>query len=641
MIHFVAPYRVGEYPQATLQDVINHANSCKKIGLDTETTGLDPLMDSIIMLQIGDETHQFVIDVRYTDLYPLKDILENPRIVKVMVNAKFDYEFFVQQSIRLENVKDCFLQEKILLGGRPDKASLEAMSRKYTAFHYTQQLSLFEETLSKDIRKEFTTLQNQEFSTSHILYGAYDVILPLMIDKKQMLALNEANMEFCAELENEYSCVLGDIETNGFFCNPQKWDIIGQKVSIELDETLQRINKWLIDNGYGHYEGINWNSSKQVSKLFKEIGIPIGIIDKEKSKNTSEPVFKDSVQRANIEKFSKNFEIVTLYLTLKKFEKSSNTYGKKFLSNIHLRTGRIHSKYNQILNTGRMSSTSPNLQNIKRDSDYRQCFGPANPNNVLVVADYAAQESRIMADMANEKNMIEFFESKGGDIHSFTATKMFKVEVTPEINPELRFKAKTLNFGIPYGMSEFKLAKDFSVPVDEARDVISSWFNAYPDLAHHFQKVKQFVRENGFIVIDPITNRRYYPSDYTKYVYYKDLIDYYKRRNYEIPRFFWSSYYSSLGKIEREAQNYPIQGTGASMTKYAAILFRRWIRDNNLWNKVWLVNIVHDEVVIECDRNFSTEVSEQIKFCMEEAGRLFCKKVPMVVTPVITEAWKH
>jgi DNA polymerase-1 len=641
MIYFVSSYATGDFLQANLQEVIQYVNSCKEIAVDTETTGLDPLSDKIIMLQIGDINNQYIIDARYVDLYPLKETLENPRITKILVNAKFDYRFLASIGIRLENVIDCMLQEKLLLGGKPEKVSLEALSKKYTNFSYTNQLSLFEETLSKDIRKEFTELGESEFSTSQILYGAYDVILPLQIHAAQKALLANTDMQFAAELENEYSTVLGDIENNGFYLDSEKWSRIGEKVKLELVDALIQLNNWLKDNGLSDYEGINWNSNKQVGRLFKELGVPIAIIDKKKTIDPDSPVMKDSVQRSLIEQYKKDFPIVKLYLTYKVLEKSSNTYGPKFLSNIHPRTGRIHSNYNQILNTGRMSSNSPNLQNIKRDSEYRKCFGPARPDYTLVVTDYAAQESRIMADMANERNMIDFFLNKGGDIHSFTATKMFKVEVSQEKNVHLRSKAKVLNFGIPYGMSEFKLAKDFSVPIAEARDTIAKWFKAYPGLSRHFEKMKSFVRKNGYIIIDPVTNRRYYADSYATYARTKEIIDYYKARNYQIPKFLWSKYYSALGKMEREAQNYPIQGQGASMTKYAAILFRRYIRDNHLWDRVMIVNIVHDEIVIECERDLVSEISTQIKWCMEEAGRLFCKKVPMIATPVITSEWMH
>jgi len=642
-IHLVAPYRVGDFHAATINEVLDYINSSptKIVGLDTETTGLDPLVDSIIMLQIGDELNQFIIDARYQDLSPLKGILESQEVTKVMVNGKFDYEFLVRLGIRLENIKDCFLQERILLGGKPGKASLEVLSQRYTTFSYSNQLSLFEETLSKDIRKEFSTLNDSEFSPSHILYGAYDVVLPLQINRAQEVLLQETDQTTCARLENEYSLVLGDIETNGFYLDPRLWDEIRLEVEEKLAEALKILNQWLLDNRLDDYIGINWNSSKQVGALFKEIGIPIQILDKEKSKLSSEPVYKDSVQRTNIEQHSERFPFVKLYLTMKEYQKSLNTYGSKFLSNIHPSTGRVHSNYNQILNTGRMSSTSPNLQNIKRDSDYRKCFVPASQSNVLVVTDYAAQETRIMGDLANDPAMIDFFNNKGGDPHSFTASRMYGVEVSKDVNTDLRFYAKRLNFGIPYGMSEYKLAKDFGVPLEEARDFINRWFETFPGLKPYFNKVKLFVRENGYIVTDPVTKRRYYPPEYTEYIYYKDLIDYYKSRGYEIPKYFWSRFYSSLGKIEREAQNYPIQGTGASMTKYASILFRRYVQENDLWDKVMIVNIVHDEIVIECDRNLAPEVAKKIKWCMEESGRLFCTHIPMEATPVITDHWVH
>lgn len=250
----------------------------------------------------------------------------------------------------------------------------------------------------------------------------------------------------------------------------------------------------------------------------------------------------------------------------------TTAYGEKFLENINPVSGRIHSDYFQILHTGRISSSNPNQQNIpSKRPGYRECFD-APEGREYVVADYSSQEMRVLADVANEEVMIDFFINGDGDLHSLTGRRMFGVDPCPK---DLRQIAKVLGFTIVYGGSPHKIADVFQVSISTGADWIKKYMSAYPALQPHFDKAWDRTIKDGYITIDDITGRRYYPESMKDYVYTKQLIEAYKAENRsdEIPKNIWSKYYIAKGDIQRKCQNFPIQGTSGSITKTAAILF--------------------------------------------------------------------
>jgi len=631
--------------ESNKEECLRHLSGQERIGLDTETTGLDPYLNDVVTVQIGTVRQQYVIDTRFTDPSFLRDILESDSIEKVLVNAKFDYKMLASNfNIRLENVRDCMLQEMVILGAKRGRLySMEKLAKKYLGYSFgSSQLNLFEEDIVyKSTRNEFLELGEDELTSRLIKYAANDVVLPLLILEEQLKVVAANDLEDVVTLENKFVLVLGDIELNGFYVDQKKWLKLYEINRCRYNWNRYLLNEWLRNNGYEKFVGMNWNSPAQVIKLFKLIGIPTRIIDKKKSRGKEEPVYKDTVQKQFIKRHAGKFSIVRLYLRYKELSKAVNSYGVKFLEKVHPTTGRIHSSYRQILNTGRISSSKPNLQNITATSKYRSCFVPQHEDNTLLVTDYSSQESRIMADISGDKNLVEFFLYGDGDLHSHTARKMFKTKVDKNTNTHLRSMAKVLNFGIPYGMSAYKLSRDFEIPLKEAERFIEQWFAAYPGLRLHFERAKSFVRDNGYILIDPITKRRFYPHYHKLYLEAKAFIDRWLAYRWKVPKIFWSTFYSAKGKIEREAQNYQIQGTGASMTKLACILLREYIRENNMWEQVKIVNTVHDEIVLECPKDLTPILKDKVKCFMEEAGSRLCSLVPMVANPVVADFWTH
>lgn len=377
---------------------------------------------------------------------------------------------------------DTFLIEKILYTGYPFKGySLEHLAKRYLKFEYakTNQLSFFGEelviALSKDIRNSFRYIGTRPMSVSEILYGAKDVELTHRVYLKQLYKIANWGLLNTVYLEHHFLQVLIEMELAGFFLNSELWLLQEQrnlaKFNRVKNELLQMIESLGVDRFYnfqkvlfdsgGPKVDINLASSKQVVELCQALGIPTLVLDKKKSKEQGEDIFKDSVEERHLRKYQAEFPIIKLYLEYKKLEKATTTYGHTFLEHVNPVTGRIHSNFDQIVRSGRVSSRRPNLQNIPNQSKFkgfRPCFRVGG-GRVLIVADYSSQESRILASFAQEDKMIDFFLDGDGDLHSYTARLMFGVPVRKEVtdddgnvleegvNLHLRQLAKTINFG--------------------------------------------------------------------------------------------------------------------------------------------------------------------------------------------------
>lgn len=393
---------------------------------------------------------------------------------------------------------------------------------------------------------------------------------------------------------------------------------------------------------------INLSSSRQVIELCKALGIPTKTKDLKKSRELGEDVFKDSVEEKILKEHKSVHPVVPLYLTYKKYEKAVTTYGTRFIEE-HKNpvTGCIHSSYWQILNTGRLASQRPNQQNITRNGDekkgqltgFRNCFTPRSESTVLITADYSSQEIRILADKTGDAHMIAFLNSDDPDFHSFTARRMFNIEPGKPVPSDLRTVAKTLGFGIAYGMSEFKLSKDFNVSIEEAKEFIDNFYRSYPALEPYFKKVHRFSFDNGYILIDRFTRRKSYLPDWEEFKAQDRLLVLSRKSGIKADTLNWKRFYVVKGKIERASQNYGIQGQAASMTKLAMVLFRHYIKLENL--DAHLVACVHDEIIVESENSISERVGELLRKAMLYAGKILCSSVVMSSEQKISRTWEH
>lgn len=385
MIYFVGQEGLIEsFKKASIQDVVNYCKDKTILGVDTETEGFFDFENKIVMLQIGDDKIQFVIDVRYVDISPLKEIFSNDKIIKLFWNAKFDYKFLKFHGIEVNNIFDNMLAEISLNNGLNQSYSLEYACLKYC-----------NKQLDKSTRNQFVNLRGNPFTDKQIKYGAEDIENLITIYEKQQELLTIQDLHKVCRLENNFVKVLSEIEYTGFYLDSNEWRKLDSKNKVQLEKAEKALNNYVIENNHKEFISdqldlfstdskclINWASPSQVIKYLKFLGVDTKVPDKETGGE------KDSCEEKHLSKFYNKFDFIPIYLQYKQIAKSVSTYGLDFLNHINKKTGRVHSDYWQIVTTGRMSSNNPNLQNIPADEDYRRCF-KGQKGNKLVVADYS------------------------------------------------------------------------------------------------------------------------------------------------------------------------------------------------------------------------------------------------------------
>ena len=368
---------------------------------------------------------------------------------------------------------------------------------------------------------------------------------------------------------------------------------------------------------------INWSSATQVVGFFTHLDICPMAMSKS-TKKLSYTVGANTL-RASLNTTNKDIpphkrELIEVYLQYKEVKQSCTTFGIDFFKHVNPITGRLHSNYRQILNTGRISSSGPNLQNIPSDTRFRSAFN-APLQHKIVNADYSGQEQIILANKSKDKDLLYFYEQDLGDMHSFVASKIFpelaslSLSDIKKLHKDKRQIAKGAGFAINYGGNGFTISQNLGISSEQGEKVYNAYFKAFPGLKNYFRRVQEETLINGYILIDPITNRKSW--------------------------FIRPTNNKERGKIERAALNYPIQGEAGGITKFAPILFRRWLLDNSLQDEIYMTNIVHDEINVECLENLAELASDNLELCMKKAGDKWCKTIPLGAEAVITDYWNH
>jgi len=568
-----------------LENIIPDLESMPLLAIDTETTGLDPYRSKVLLFQIGDLEKQFIIDCRKVSIEPLRKILESDK-PKVLQNAKFDYKMVKHSfKIEIENMIDTMLIEQVLMAGKSDgQFGLDDLAEKY-----------LNTRIDKSERKSFID-HSGDFTESQLEYAQNDLIYVLRILESQVKALVKENLQETAKLECMAINAFGDIEYNGMLLDKNKWSEILEEEFMkkkEAEKILDSIFKPISElDLFGGSVNINYDSDEQLKDALEKIGIKV-----------------NDTSKATISHIDP--KIGQAILDYREHQKVVSAYGKGFLEHIHPDTGRIHPTFRQLgASSGRTSCADPNLQNIKADSRFRSCF-IAPSGRKLVIADYSGCELRIIAELSNDEVFLETFRT-GGDLHSIVASSIFKKNVSKTENPELRQKAKAINFGLAYGMGAQGLAASLEIPEKEAEELLEHYFNSYP-------KVKKYLDESANIAL----KRGYSVTIGGRKRYYEI-----KDRNDQ----------KEIASIIRQAKNAPIQGTSADMTKLALIWIRKAIKEKNIDAK--LVNTVHDEIVLECDENVAEESAQIMRDCMIKAGEYYLHKLPIEVEYAISDCWQ-
>ena len=319
----------------------------------------------------------------------------------------------------------------------------------------------------------------------------------------------------------------------------------------------------------------------------------------------------DDVTRATLERL--DHPMARALALWRESNKLVTTYGDAFLSHVDRRTGRIHATFVPLgASTGRVASRDPNLQNLPSDARFHRCLR-APPGRALVTADYATCELRIVAELSKDPVFLRAFD-EGQDLHSTVAATMFKAEVSKTKNPELRQRAKAINFGLVYGMGAAALAAQLGVPVDEGERLLQQYFRTFPRIKDALERSVETALAKGYA--ETVLGRRlFFDPEILKG-------------------------HNARGELSRIAKNMPIQGTSADMTKLAMVRVHERLLDDTK-GSAGLVNTIHDELVVECDEADGERVAKAVQGEMEAAHRALLPRVPPEVEVHVGPHWMH
>ena len=649
-----------KFQVSSVQECIRYLDQFDILAYDCETRGMDEYTKDLLSVQIGAGDRQYVIDTNSVNIYSFKELLESK--ILIIHNAQFDLRFLFRKKIFPTKVFDTFIAECVLFTGIPEaRKSLDYCLQKYLKVY-----------LDKSIRG---LIHREGLSTKVIEYGANDIKYLHELKEKQEEKIKEFNLENCLSLENLFVVALAYIAHSGIKLDAVKWKNRVDKVKLKHISIENQLNDYIRDNFQGTKYVSNqldlfstelncnilWTSHKQVSGFFKSLSIEILVKDKKTGKE------KSTVDIKQLSSIKDKNPILPIYIEYKELEKELTTYGDSWFKYINPVCGRVLSSFKQLLNSGRISSGSknldtnenyPNLQNIPSDKEVRECF-VAEEGNTLIVSDYSGQEINVFVNKSLEPKMLEFFQKGYSDMHSFIAQKVYtelkdlSLEEIKKLHNDKRQTAKVGNFAILYGAVPQTLSTQLGVPIDDAEYFYKQYFEEFSTIKKYFKTSIAQAMQDGYILIDEITGRKSFISGFEEFKEISKKInsefwDEYKiHKNKQTEEYI--SYYKPLvkkyfnkkGEIERSSVNFKIQGTSASISKLAIVYLYREIVNRNMLGVILIPNMVHDEIVIECPINIAEEWKTILQECMERAGDKFCKTIPLKAEPLITKTWTH
>lgn len=459
---------------------------------------------------------------------------------------------------------------------------------KYVCTHFDYEgVQYDEEVFGKGAKKhipEDDILASHIVSKAKAIYELKDVVTKELKDKNQY--------ELYENIELPVTRILGEMEFAGTEID---LDVL-KEMDTAFDETIEKLA-----NDIYRISGTTFNisSPKQLGQvLFEDLGLKGG-----KKTKTGYSTSQDV-----LEKIIDAHPVVPLVLEYRMLTKLSSTYLKGLQEQV-FPDNKIHTIYKQTLtHTGRLSSVDPNLQNIPVRSEEGKLIRKAfvSHNGYLVSFDYSQIELRILAHMAHVTNLIDAF-NQGKDIHRHTAALVFGVK-DEEVTPQMRSQAKAVNFGIIYGMSEFRLSKDIGMSISEARDFINKYFETYPEVKTYMDEVVETCKKQGY-VSTLLNRKRYIPTINDK--------------NFMVRQ-----------QAQRYAMNTPIQGTGADILKLAMIEVDKALKEKNL--KSQMILQVHDELIFDV---FEDELEEVMSLVKEKMENCIKMDVPLIVEGNYAKNW--
>lgn len=641
------------YEVISIKESLELLNPLKIVGVDTETEGFDVYKDKLLLVQFGCYDFQIVIDCKTVDITIYKPFLESKDKLFLFWNAKFDLKFFYHQGIVITNVYDGYLAEKLMWLGYPPgihELSLRAAGITYLDIELDKTVrgKIFYAGLADDVIK----------------YSANDVKYLEQIRKKQLEEAAKKELIRAINFENKFVIVLAYIEYCGVKLDIDRWKRKMESDKKNLFEKENLLNNWVVKNFPGNQKYtyinkqgdlflgfdttpkciINWNSAQQVIPLFEELGFNLNTFDKATGKT------KKSIDAKIIEPQKTISPIAPIYLEYRAAQKIVSTYGENLLKQVNI-DGRIHTQFNQLMDTGRLSCGGKNkntkeeyinLQNLPADEETRACFIAENGNKWVSI-DYSGQETFLIASIANDQAIIKELTEGSGDIHSLTAKMAYPDIIgdcpVSEIKDKFkhyRQEAKGIEFAINYGGDANTIAKNKGIPLKEAQIIYDSYMNGFKGVKAYQDYCRKDVMQKGYILLNPITGHKSYIYDFYNLRKTQEKFNnpefwqYYREMKAVAPECETVQevrrYFKRKSASEKQSINYRIQGTGALCFKLASIYFFNYLLKENLLFKVKYCIPVHDEINVEAPEKIAEDIAKKLKICMVKAGEIFCTK---------------
>ncbi len=560
----------------------------KTIYFDSETTGLDTFTGKVTLIQTYyDEKIRFN-KPKPENITRLKNLLETNLVVGH--NLKFDLKFLKHHfNIEPTNLFDTYIAEILISGGQKARqkgaATLETVAWDYAGIKLKK---------DQDMRQSF---KGKELTQEQIQYAAMDVAVLPEIHAKQQKQLKELSLE--KVFATEMSCIPATVwlELSGTPIDLKEAKKLEQEIRGKLESSRLNVLTILKEAGYRNLDlegmpAVNLDSPAQLLKALKTIGLDIASTDESTLSALKHPAGKALKE-------------------YRKHQKLLNTFLEKLPKHINPATGRIHANFNQYGTlAGRFSCSGPNLQQLPRDKSIRALF-KGNNGSKIITADYSQIELRILAEVSKEPKFIELFNS-GGDLHKLTASLIFNKQLD-HVSKEERNIAKTINFGLSYGMGGGGLQANLKdngieISLDEAREYIDTFFKSYP-------KVKGYLDDAGRLAVRDCQIR----NVAGRLIKYRPASD-----------------ESERAAILREGKNNPIQSLNADILKAAMGRLYHRLKPHN----ARLINVVHDELVFEVPREHAETASRIVKEEMETAGKEYLKSVPVIAEVTVGDVWQ-
>ena len=546
-----------------LDNLLKKLNEKPIISIDTETTSLDPMVADLVGISFAcDDNEAYYIPISHKKVENLnknivikkiKKILEDPSIKKVGQNIKYDLIILKKYGLEIKPIEDTMLISYTLDAGN-NRHNMDTLSE----LHLGHKTISFKEVVGAGKKQLNFSDVDLKVATKYAGEDA-DVTLRLYNLLNERL-VNQKLTKIYDNFEKPMVKILSQLETNGIKVDPQYLKKLSKKFEVRLKEKEKEIYKI---SG----KKFNIGSPKQLGEIiYNDLKIAKLKKTKKGSLATSAKILEDLASSGH--KFPK------LVLEWRQDSKLKSTYTDALQDHINISTKRVHSSFLlAATNTGRLASSDPNLQNIpiktNDGKEIRKAF-VAEKDNILISADYNQIEMRILADMADVKELKKAFKNNQ-DIHSLTASQVFGVPLG-KVKEELRRKAKAINFGIIYGITQYGLAKQISVSNQEAQDFINEYFKKFPEIKDYMSTTIKFCRKNGFV--NNIFGRR---------IHLRGIND----KNFSIRSF-----------QERAAINAPIQGSAADIIRLAMIEIDKKTNEEKKISAKMLLQI-HDELVFE------------------------------------------